>query len=141
MANPYSIGRDCRITLLWNGSRIDLRDVTGFQSEQHTIIQRATPLNGLPVEFNTPSGWRGIFTIARANANLDSLVAAIEASFWNAGNIGSGTLYQYIREPDGTTTTWEYSGVSLSLKTDRWQAEGMIHQHVQFYASLRSKIS
>lgn len=141
MANPYSIGRDCRMTLLWNGARIDLRDVTGFQAEQQTVVQRADPLNGVPVEFNTPMGWRGVFSVARANANLDSLVAAIEASFWNAGTIGSGTIYQYVREPDGSTTTWEYTNVSMTLKTDRWQAEGMVHQHVQFFASTRTKIS
>ncbi|AOX17717.1 hypothetical protein [Kozakia baliensis] len=141
MVNPYSIGRDCRITLLWNGTRIDLRDVTGFQAEQQTLAQRADPLNGVPVEFNTPNGWRGVFTIARANANLDSLIAAIEAAFWDAGTIGSGTIYQYIREPDGTTSTWEYTNVSMTLKTDRWQAEGMVHQNVQFFASTRSKIS
>ena len=141
MTKPYSIGRDCRVTFLWNGSRIDLRDVTGFQAIQQTRTQRADPLNGMPVVFNTPNGWSGTFTIARANANLDELVAAIESSFWNAGIIGSGTIYQYISEPDGSVTTWEYLNVSMTLETDRWQAEGMIHQSVHFFASTRVKIS
>jgi len=141
MATPYSIGRDCRITLLWNGNRIDLRDVTGFQAQQQTRVQRADPLNGVPIEFNTPCGWRGAFSIARANANLDNLVAAIEAGFWNGGTVGSGTIYQYISEPDGSTTTWEYSNISMTLKTDKWQAEGMVHQDVTFFASVRTKIS
>ncbi|GAN55577.1 hypothetical protein [Tanticharoenia sakaeratensis] len=141
MANPYSIGRDCRITVLWNGTRVDLRDVTSFQAVQQTLAQRANPLNGVPVEFNTPNGWRGSFVIARANSNLDDLVAAIEAGFWNGGTIGSGTIYQYVTEPDGSTTTWEYSNISITLNTDRWQAEGMIHQTVNFFASLRTKIS
>jgi len=141
MVNPYSIGRDCRITLLWNGQRVDLRDVTGFQAVQLTRVQRAEPLNGVPVEFNTPNGWRGTFSVARANANLDNLVAAVEAAFWNAGTIGSGTIYQYVSEPDGTTSTWEYAGVSMTLETDRWQAEGMVHHNVHFFASTRVKIS
>jgi len=140
-SNPYSIGRDCRITFLWNGSRVDLRDVTGFSANQETRTQRADPLNGVPVEFNTPSGWRGNFVIARANATLDSLVAAIESAFWNAGTISTGTLYAYIREPDGTTTTWEYSGMTFSLATDPWQGEGLVHQTCNFFASTRTKIS
>jgi len=141
MANPYSIGRDCRITLLWNGTRVDLRDVTRFQANQEVRQQRADPLNSTPVEFNTPNGWRGSFQIARANAALDNLVAAIESSFWNAGTINTGKIYQYVREPDGTTTTWEFSSVSFSLTTDPWQAEGMVHQTCNFFASTRTKIS
>lgn len=141
MANPYSIGRNCRVTLLWNGTRVDLRDVTSFQASQLTRAQRADPLNAVPVVFNTPNGWRGSFVLARADATLDSLVAAIEAAFWNAGTIGSGTVYQYITEPDGSTTTWEYTGVSMTLETDRWQAEGMVHQTVHFHASTRVKVS
>ncbi|MFT9299243.1 MAG: hypothetical protein ABF542_14160, partial [Gluconobacter sp.] len=96
MANPYSIGRDCRITVLWNGQRVDLRDVTSFGASQETHALRASPLNGMPVEFNVPNGWRGSFQIARASAALDNLVAAIEAAYWNAGTVGSGTIYQYV---------------------------------------------
>jgi len=104
-------------------------------------MQRATPLNGVPVEFNTPGGWRGSFTIARADATLDSLIASIESQFWNAGTIGSGTLYQYISEPDGTTSTWEFSSVSMTLQSDRWESEGIVQQTVQFFASTRTRVS
>ena len=141
MANPYSIGRDCRITVLWNGSRIDLRDVTSFSAAQETQPLRASPLNGVPVEFNMPNGWRGTFQIARANAALDNLIASVEAAYWNAGTVGSGTIYQYVREPDGTTSTWEYTNVSMQLKTDPWQSDHMIHQNVVFFASTRTRIS
>lgn len=141
MANPYSIGRDCRITVLWNGQRVDLRDVTSFGASQETQALRASPLNGMPVEFNVPKGWRGSFQIARASAALDNLVAAIEAAYWNAGTVGSGTIYQYVTEPDGTTSTWEYTNISIKLKNDAWQSDQMVHQTVQFFASTRTKIS
>ncbi|AFW00509.1 phage protein [Gluconobacter thailandicus F149-1 = NBRC 100600] len=141
MANPYSIGRDCRITVLWNGQRVDLRDVTSFGASQETHALRASPLNGMPVEFNVPNGWRGSFQIARASAALDNLVAAIEAAYWNAGTVGSGTIYQYVTEPDGTTSTWEYTNISIKLKNDAWQSDQMVHQTVQFFASTRTKIS
>ncbi|QDH16785.1 hypothetical protein [Swingsia samuiensis] len=141
MAKPYSIGRDCRITFLWNGQRIDIRDVTSFVASQETQALRANPLNGTPLEFNVPNGWRGSFQIARANAALDNLIAAIETSYWNAGIIGSGIIYQYITEADGTTSTWEYNNVSVNLQNDTWQADHMIHQKIQFFASTRVKIS
>lgn len=141
MANSYNIGRDCQITVLWNGSRVDLRDVTAFTASQETQALRANPLNSAPVEFNVPDGWRGSFRIARASSALDELVATIESDYWDSGTINSGTIYQYISETDGTMTTWEYSNISLKLKNDTWQADQMIHQEVLFFASTRTLIS
>lgn len=138
---PYSIGRNCRVTFLWAGSRIDLRDVTGFMARQMTQTLRAAPLNKLPVQLRIPDGWEGRFQIARANANLDELVAQIESGFWSAGIVNQGTIYQYIDEPDGSTTTWEYSQVAFGLNTDEWRQENLISQTAEFYASQRTQIS
>ena len=142
LGNPYVIGRDCTVVLLWNGSRITLRDVTGFQSQQEVSTQRADPLNSIPIEFNTPKGWRGSFALDRASSAVDDLVASIENAFWNAGTIGSGTIYQYVNEIDGSQSCYEYVGVSLTLSAaGDYQAEGIVRQTINFFASLRNKIS
>ena len=141
MGNPYSIGRDCQVVLLWNGIRIDLRDVVGFQAEQQVKLQRSDPLNSVPVEFNTPAGWRGQFHIDRGSSALDDLVAAIEAAFWNAGVIGSGTIYQYLTESDGSLSTYEFIGVALTLtQSGIYKAENIVTQTVNFFASQRNRI-
>jgi hypothetical protein len=141
VVNPYSIGRDCQVVLLWNGIRIDLRDVTGFQANQEVKQQRSDPLNSLPVEFNTPAGWRGQFQVDRGSSALDDLIAAIEAAFWSAGVIGTGVIYQYISEPDGTTSTYEFVNVSLTLSNSgHYQAENIVKQTVSFFASQRNRL-
>ena len=141
MGNPYSIGRDCQVVLLWNGIRIDLRDVVGFQAEQQVKLQRSDPLNSIPVEFNTPAGWWGQFQVDRGSSALDDLVAAIEAAFWNAGVIGSGTIYQYLNEPDGSVSTYEFVGVALTLtESGHYKAENIVTQTVGFFASQRNRI-
>ena len=141
MGNPYSIGRDCQVVLLWNGIRVDLRDVVGFQAEQQVKLQRSDPLNSVPVEFNTPAGWRGQFHIDRGSSALDDLVAAIEAAFWNAGVIGSGTIYQYLTESDGSLSTYEFIGVALTLtQSGIYKAENIVTQTVNFFASQRNRI-
>lgn len=141
MGNPYSIGRDCQVVLLWNGIRIDLRDVVGFQAEQQVKLQRSDPLNSVPVEFNTPAGWRGQFHIDRGSSALDDLIAAIESAFWNAGVIGSGTIYQYVSEPDGSISTYEFVGVAITLtNSGSYKAENIVTQTVSFFASQRNKI-
>lgn len=141
MGNPYSIGRDCQIVLLWNGNRIDLRDVIGFQAEQQVKSQRSDPLNSAPIEFNTPSGWRGQFQIDRGSSAVDDLVASIESAFWSAGVIGSGTIYQYVTEADGSLSTYEFIGVSLTLASlGHYRAENIVTQTLSFFASQRRRI-
>jgi len=141
MGNPYSIGRDCQVVLLWSGTRIDLRDVTGFQAEQQVRQQRSDPLNSAPVEFNTPAGWRGQFQIDRGSSAVDDLIASIEATFWNSGVIGSGTIYQYVSESDGSTSTYEFTGVSLTLTSSgHYQAENIVKQTIAFFSSQRTRL-
>ena len=142
MANPYSIGRDCALRLVWQGARVQLDTVTGFSSQQETSVQRSDPLNSTPIEFNTPKGWRGEFMVDRADSGVDDLIASIEANFWQGGQIGSGVIYQTITETDGSTTQYEYVGVSLTLTSaGTWQAEGIVKQRLSFFASLRNKLS
>ena len=141
MGNPYSIGRDCQVVLLWNGIRVDLRDVVGFQAEQQVKLQRSDPLNSVPIEFNTPAGWRGQFQVDRGSSAVDDLVAAIEAAFWNAGVIGSGTIYQYVSEPNGSVSTYEFVGVALTLSSaGHYRAENIVTQTISFFASQRNRI-
>ena len=129
------------MVLLWNGSRLDLRDVTGFQANQQVRQQRSDPLNSVPIEFNTPAGWRGQFQVDRGSSALDDLVSAIEAAFWNGGVIGSGTIYQYVAEANGSTSTYEFVGVSLNLTSSgHYQAENIVKQTVGFFASQRNRL-
>ena len=141
MSNTYTIGRNCSVILLWNGVRVDLRDVTGFSANQEVKHQRADPLNSTPVEFTTPSGWRGQFQVDRGNSAVDDLIASIESSFWTSGLIGSGTIYQYVTEPDGSLSTYEFVGVSLILSSaGNFQADSIVKQSIGFFASQRVKI-
>lgn len=95
----------------------------------------------MPIEFNTPAGWRGQFQVDRGSSALDDLISAIEAAFWNLGVIGSGTIYQYITESDGSTSTYEFIGVSLTLTSaGHYQAENIVKQTIGFYASQRNRV-
>ena len=141
MSGTYTLGRNCQLVLLWNGTRIDLRDVTGFTATQEVKHQRADPLNSTPVEFTTPSGWRGKFEVDRGNSAVDDLIATIETAFWAAGTIGVGTIYQYVTEADGRLNTYEFTGVSLVLSNaGNFQADSIVKQTLGFFASQRVKI-
>ena len=141
MSFTYTIGRNCQLVLLWNGTRVDVSDVTGFNASKEVKHQRADPLNSTPVEFTTPSGWRGEFLVDRGNSAVDDLIAAIESAFWSNGTINSGTIYQYVTEPDGSLSTYEFIGVSLVLTSaGSYQADIIVKQKIGFFASQRVKL-
>lgn len=142
MTKPFNIGRDGKIVFLWNGTRIDLPSVTQFQSQQTTNIVASTPLNSKPKSYNIPNGWSGSFMVQRDSATLDTLVNNIESAFWTSGTITNGTLYFYVTEPDGTTSTWEFTDVTIRLDAaGTWRNDDLVTQSVAFIASQRTKIS
>lgn len=141
MTAPFSIGRNTRVVFRWNGSAVTLPDVVSFTSRQGTVPIRSTPLNKQPETFEVPNGWTGTVQCQRTNANLDNLVADIEAAFWSAGTITNGDLYQYITEPDGSTTTWHYTNASIVLDAaGAWSNDTMVMQSFTFNASQKVKV-
>lgn len=140
--NPFNIGRNGRMVLIWNGSRVDLPTITQFQSQQVTTALKSTPLNDKPKTYEVPNGWSGSFQVQRDSAKLDNLIASSEAAFWSAATITSGTIYFYADETDGSTTTWEYTDVAITLNNaGSWQNDNIVTQGVNFTASQRVKIS
>ena len=139
---PYTIGRNAQVVLLWQGTRIDLPNVTEFRSAAEYKRQRVDPLNSIPVEFSTPSGHRGTIMVDRKDATVEALFAAIEAAFWNAGQIGQGTLYAYITNTDGSISTFEYTGVSIELAdAGSYQQEAVVRQSIAFFAAQKVQLS
>ena len=139
---PYTIGRNCQVVVLWQGTRVDLPNVTEFKSAAEYKRQRVDPLNSLPTEFSTPSGHRGSIMVDRQDDTVDSLFAAIEAAFWNAGTIGQGTIYAYLTNTDATVSTFEYTGVALELgDAGTYQQEAVVRQTINFFASQKVQLS
>lgn len=139
---PYTIGRNATLVLLWNGLTVQIDEVTGFNAQQEVKVQRSDPLNSTPIEFNTPSGWRGSFDVDRGTSAIDDLIASIESAYWNAAIIGSGTIYEYIVETDGSQSVYEFVGVSLTLSNaGSYRADDIVRQTLGFFASLRNKLA
>ncbi|RFD18710.1 hypothetical protein DY926_15135 [Komagataeibacter melaceti] len=139
---PFNVGRDCRVVLVYNGSRIKLPTVTGFQAQQQTHRLMSMPLNDMPSFYDTPNGWSGGFDFQRDNSGADDLFAAIEGGFWEAGTMILGSVYQYVTECDGTSTTYEFMGATIRLtNAGHYQSENIVTQHIDFMARIRNKIS
>ncbi|GBQ46064.1 hypothetical protein ACM0P6_02120 [Komagataeibacter sucrofermentans] len=139
---PFNIGRDCRVVLVYNGSRIDLPTVTGFNAAQRTHQLESNPLNDMPLFYDVPGGWGGQFSFQRDGSGADDLFAAIESGFWSAGTVILGSIYQYVTECDGSLSTYEFIGASLRLSdAGRYQSETLVTQTITFTARARNRIS
>lgn len=113
--NAFVTGQSNQVVLIGPFGRIDLATVTEFTAKQETTLVSHIPMNGKPVFQHLPKGWSGTFTYDRANATGDRALMAFENAFYNGGNLSFCTVYQYVTETDGSTTTIQYNGATLNM--------------------------
>jgi hypothetical protein len=121
--------------------RVDLTYVTGFESRQVTQSVRLDRLDGVPMGAELPKGWEGSFEVERGTSDVDDFIAAAEQAFFNQGSLPAGTVYQYITEVDGSTSTYQYSGVAFKLaNSGSWRGDASVKQRLEFFATQRQRL-
>jgi hypothetical protein len=139
--NTFNLGKDCALNLIGPYGLVALSIVTGFNSRQVVKTVHVDPLNGPPIEARPPAGWTGSFTVERGSSAVDNLIATIEQGFWAGGVLGTGTIYQYVTEVNGSLSTYLYAGVSMSLSdAGTWQTDSSVKQTLEFFASTRRSL-
>jgi hypothetical protein len=139
--NAFSIGRDCQLVVMGPQGRVDLSYVTGFESRQVTHSIRLDRLDGVPMGAELPKGWEGSFEVERGTSAVDDFIAAAEQAFYATGSLPAGTLYQYVNEVDGSTSTYQYSGVVFRLSNaGAWKGDSSVKQRLEFFATQRQRI-
>jgi hypothetical protein len=138
----FNTGKDCQVVVLGPFGRVDLEHVTGFESRQITASVRVDRMDGTMVGAELPKGWDGSFDIERGSSSADDLVAQIEQSYLTGTTPAAGTLYQYIDEIDGSTSTYQYNGVAFKLTSSGlYKGDSSVKQRLEFFATSRSSVS
>lgn len=139
--NAFSVGRDCQLVVMGPAGRVDLSHVTGFESRQLTQLVRVDRLDGSQLATELPKGWEGTFEIERGSSAADDFIAAAETQFLNTGPVPVGTLYQYVTETDGSTSTYQYTNVVFKLlSAGMWKGDTSVKQKLEFFAARRQRI-
>ena len=112
--------RDCQLVVMGPFGRVDLWHVTQFETRVD----------------NSSNGWEGAFNLERGSEVVDDFIARIEAAYNDGGAVPSVTLYQYIRENDGSISTYQYDGVVFRLALVGRASQ----QRVKFFARGRRLI-
>lgn len=140
-SNQFSVGRDCQLVVMGPFGRIDLSHVTGFESRQLTAPVRIDRIDGVQLAAELPKGWDGFFELERGNSVVDDFIAAIEAAFLAGNAVPHGTLYQYVAEADGSTSTYQYDGAVFKLvQAGQWRGDASVKQRLEFFASTRKRV-
>lgn len=139
--NTFSVGHDCQLVVMGPFGRVDLAFVTGFEAQQMTQSVRVDRLDGVQLGAELPRGWSGIFTLDRGSPAADDFIAAIEQAYYAGQSIAAGTLYQYVNEPDGSTSTYQFSGVVFKLASAGiYRGDAPVAQKLEFFASSRVSV-
>jgi hypothetical protein len=141
-SNTFSVGRDCQLVVMGPFGRVDFTHVTGFDSRQITSPVRVDRIDGLQLGAELPKGWDGVFELERGTSVAEDFIATIEADYYAGSAIVPGTIYQYVQETDGSTSTYQYDGVVFKLaQAGAWRGDQSVKQKMEFFASTRSKLS
>lgn len=139
--NNFSLGRDTQLVLMGPAGRVDLTHVTGFESSQLTLPVRVDRLDGTQMSAELPKGWHGSFDIERGNSAVDDFIASAEQSYFNGNRVNYGALYQYVTEPDGSVSTYQYDSVTFKLlSAGQWKGDAPVKQKLEFFAARRKRV-
>jgi hypothetical protein len=139
--NTFTVGSDCQIVVMGPFGRVDLAHVTGFEAHQVTMAVRVDRLDGVQLGAELPKGWTGSFMLDRGSSAVDDFIAQIEQAYLAGQTINSGTLYQYVNEPDGSTSTYQFNGAVFKLTSaGTYRGDAAVTQKLDFFASGRTRV-
>ncbi len=137
----FSVGRDTQVVVLGAYGRVDLTHVTGFEARQVTSPIRVARIDGTQLGAELPKGWEGHFNLERGSSAVEDFISQLESDYYNGTTPAAGTLYQYITEADGSTTTYQHNNVVFKLASaGMWKGDASVTQRLEFFASSRVSV-
>lgn len=142
--DAFSVGRDCQIVIvhpLAPSGRIDLPNLTMFTCKQETVGIKVDRLDGVQLNAELPKGWSISIENERHGPGLDDLSSLIEAAWYNSGTYSTATIYQYITEPNGSVSTYQFDSVALKFSDPGdWKGDSSVKQSISGMCNRRRKL-
>ena len=137
----FSVGRDTQLVVVGPSGTISLAHVTAFESRQVTQSVRVNRLDGSQMGMELPKGWEGSFELERGDSVVEDFIAAAEQSYYNGSMSTASTMYQYVSEVDGSTSTYQYDSIVFRLtNAGLWKGDAAVKQKLEFFGSRRRRI-
>jgi hypothetical protein len=138
----FNVGKDVSLTITTASGVLSLVGLTSFTSKPMFTDIKSKRLDGMTYFGEIPDGWTGSFKLDRTSPAIDTFFAALEASYYAGTNTAVGTIQEVINETDGTTTTWQYTGVVLKLDdAGDWKGDARVEQTFAFNATTKVAVT
>lgn len=140
--NGFSTGRDATLTIVTASGPLNLNLITNFQSSMDSQEIKVKGMDGITRHARFFDGWRGSFSIERADSTVDDYFAQLEANYYAGINEQPATITETITEVSGTVTQYRYLQVLLKLDdAGGWAGDQTVKQKLSFVAARRIKIA
>ncbi len=76
-----------------------------------------------------------------ATPAVEDFIAHLESDYYAGNSPAAGTLYQYITEIDGSTSTYQFNNVVFKLvSAGVWRGDASVKQRLEFFGSTRTRM-
>ena len=139
--NDFTTGRDVQLVIQLPSGPLTLQ-LTDFGAKAKTSTLEGKTLDGIKQHAYIPDGYDLSFKIDRKDTSADDFWSNFEAQYYAGGNQVAGTIYQTIRESDGSVSQWRFTGVIVKLDNlGDYSGDKKVEQSFSGMASLRQRIS
>lgn len=144
--NTFDIGQQVELVLVSpDGTPIQsFGFLTEFQStaEKHAIELYGINNAGYRAIRVVEKGWKGTFSFARLGGMADFIQWTEEANYFNGGTQNYYTIYETIREQDGTLTEYQFLGVAITgFDGGTVRQDNEIPMKIDFSAATRPQLN
>ncbi len=112
--NNMTVGNDLSFTLVTPLGALTISGVTDYSTKKKNSTLTSKRLTGKMIHAVVPDGWEITIRLDRKDPTLDRYFANYDASYYAGVNIQNGTIYETIKESDGSLSQYRYTEVALS---------------------------
>lgn len=137
-SDSFNVGRDVRLKVIGPDGDLDIQHVMNFDQKPEYADLKVDPISGKPMFGSLEKGWTGSFEVTRSNRALDRFFDDSAKRWHNNGIYQASTVYAFISESDGSTTTLAFTNCALKFDdAGNYSGDKEVRQKVSFMASTR----
>jgi hypothetical protein len=140
-SNTFSVGKDLQLVLVGPNGPITVPQVTGFDPKPQYEVAKSKVLDGPTRQFSLPDGHKLGIKFDREDSAVDDFAAAMEEAYWQPGGfVPLFTLYAYVTERNGSTSTYEWAEATFEYQPGDWKSGSPVAGSLDGFARYFRKV-